>query len=388
MKRIAYLDNLTPRTFLTRYWQKSPHLIRQAFPGFIPPISADELAGLACEPGVESRLITRTRKKTAWSVRQGPFKKSDFKAQPKKYWTLLVHDTDKHHPDLADFLHYFDFIPNWRIDDLMISYAADGGSVGPHVDAYDVFLLQAKGQRRWSITQKSAVPAHGRNIELEQVHTFKPQHTWLLEAGDMLYLPPGVAHHGIAVGECMTFSIGFRAPAETEMLADLNHKLLMRLDKKTRYTDPDIHTSDADPGLISKKVRTDIRNRVRNAQRLNDSEIDEWFGCFITEPKPWLTPSPARRNVTVSELRSRLAKRKMLRRDPAIILVWYREEPSSIKLFANGHCYVLPVRLSGLTRVLCKHRTYGQQTLATWLADGQAVSLLAELYNSGIVYFS
>ena len=387
MKRVASIGDLTTRTFLKRYWQKSPHLIRRAFPQIISPISAEELAGLACEAGVESRLVIKTRKKPGWQVRHGPFKDKDFRTLPEKNWTLLVQDVDKHLPELADFLTHFHFIPTWRIDDLMISFAADGGSVGPHIDAYDVFLLQVQGQRRWSISQKNHASAVKHGLELSQVRAFKPQHTWLLEPGDMLYLPPGVAHHGIAAGECMTFSIGFRAPADAEMLADLSTLLLTRMDKETRYTDPDLTPAQMNPGLITKKARTAIYKRIRRTIRLSPDELDEWFGCFITEPKTWLVPAPARRSLTPAALQTRLFKHKKLVRDPAVNMAWYETGSCQIKLFTNGRCHILPAGLADFAMTLCAQRIYNASMLTRWSRNRHAINLLTELYNQGLLYF-
>ncbi|MGA9855919.1 MAG: cupin domain-containing protein [Gammaproteobacteria bacterium] len=387
MKRATFIGELTARAFLKRYWQKSPRLIRGAYPQLLSPISPAELAGLACETGVESRLVIKTRRKPGWQVRHGPFKARDFRTLPEKNWTLLVQDADKHLPELADFLAHFHFIPTWRIDDLMISFAADGGSVGPHVDAYDVFLLQVQGQRRWSINQKYHVPVAKPGLELSQVCAFKPQHTWLLKPGDMLYLPPGVAHHGIAEGECMTFSIGFRTPTDGELLADLSSLLLTRLDKKMRYTDPDLVSAETTPGLISKKARTAIRKRIRSTTRLKPGELDEWFGCFITEPKPWLAPAPARRPLTSSALRTRLFRHKKLARDPAGNMAWYKTESRHIKLFINGTCHILPVGLADFALMLCGQRIYNVSMLARWLRNRHATNVLAELYNQGLLYF-
>ena len=387
MNRVTRLGNLTTRTFLNRHWQKSPRLIRKAFPKLISPISADELAGLACEPGVESRLVIKIRRQPGWLVRHGPFTVQEFRTLPEKHWTLLVHDTDKQLPELADFLTHFQFIPNWRIDDLMISYAPDGGSVGPHVDAYDVFLLQVQGRRRWSISRKPQAPAIKPGLELKQVRAFKPQHTWILEPGDMLYLPPGVAHHGVAVGNCMTFSIGFRAPTDAEMLADLSNLLLMRLDKEARYTDANLAPADTDPGLITKQARATIRQRMRGAQHLSSGKLDEWFGRFITEPKSWLVPNPPRRSLTPAALRTQFATRKELARDPAVRMAWYDDGAQQIKMFVNGCCHPLPVRLSEFARMLCSQRLYSSRQLGSWMPDRDAIRLLAELYNAGMLYF-
>jgi len=222
---------------------------------------------------------------------------------------------------------------------------------------------------------------------LNQVRAFKPQHTWVLEPGDMLYLPPGVAHHGIAVGECMTFSIGFRAPTDAEMLAELSNLLLMRSDKEARYTDPDLAPADTDPGLITKKARTAIRRRMRSAQHLSTIEMDEWFGRFITEPKPWFAPVPLRHPLTPAMLRKQLTARKKLMRNPAIMLAWYDDGPRQIKLFANGQCHELPARLTDFTRVLCSNRIYTTHTLTPWLPDRDAIRLLTGLYNAGMLHF-
>ncbi len=387
MKHTASIGDLTVRTFLKRYWQKSPHLIRKAFPRILSPISAGELAGLACEAGIESRLVIKTRTKPGWLVRHGPFRAKDFSSLPEKKWTLLVQDADKHVPELADFLMQFHFIPTWRIDDLMISFAANGGSVGPHADFYDVFLLQVQGQRRWSISRKQHAQTVKQGLELSQVRAFKPQHTWLLEPGDMLYLPPGVAHHGIAEGECMTFSIGFRVPTDAELLADLSTRLLTRLNKEARYSDPNLTPAQMNPGLITNKARSAIRERMRNAMRQNPDELDEWFGCFITEPKPWLVPAPVRRPLTPAALQTRLFKHRMLVRDPAVNMAWYESGTHYIKLFINGHCHRLPAGMKDLAMTLCGQRIYNAGMLARWSGRRKAINLLTELYNQRLLYF-
>jgi 50S ribosomal protein L16 3-hydroxylase len=388
MKRTLCLGNLTTRAFLNRYWQKSPRLIRKAFPKYVSPVSADELAGLASEQGVESRLVIKIDKKPGWRVCHGPFKRKDFHSLPRKKWTLLVQDADKQIPELADFLSHFDFIPKWRIDDLMISFAADGGSVGPHVDAYDVFLLQVQGQRRWRISKKHHAPLAKPGLELSLVRDFRPQHEWLLEPGDMLYLPPGVVHHGIAVGDSMTFSIGFRAPTDAEMLADLSSMMLERLNKDQRYTDPELTPADANPDLITSKARGAIRSRIRNLLSLSSSELDEWFGCFITQPKDWLAPVPRRHPLTANAFQARLIMRKKLARDQAARVAWYGNKRSQkIKLFVNGSCHTLPTRSANIVITVCKQHSYDANTLLCWAHDRTAITLLTKLYNQGLMYF-
>lgn len=387
MRRSVPLGRLTASAFLRRYWQKSPHLIRRAIPGFKPPISIESLLELACTEGVEARLVQRVAKRPHWQVAHGPFTKKMLRALPATNWTLLVQDCDKHLPQLAEFLTQFDFVPNWRIDDLMISYAAPGGSVGPHVDAYDVFLLQAHGQRRWDISCKPQRPYSHPRLDLKLVKPFKPEHRWILKPGDMLCLPPGVAHHGVALEESLTFSIGMRMPSDAELLADLNSVLLKNLGPQSRYRDRNLKSAHADPGKISTQALATIRRRLRSAQHLPDAAIDEWFGCFITEPKPWLAPPRARRRLNAAGLRRKLAAGVRIERHPAARCAWIRGPKNATKLFVNGRCYTLPPRLAGLAKLLCAARMCSAAQLRPWLQDHAAEAVLLALYNAGLLRF-
>ncbi|MGH8112125.1 MAG: cupin domain-containing protein, partial [Rhodanobacteraceae bacterium] len=215
---------MPPARFLRDYWQKRPLLVRNAFADFAPPLAPDELAGLACMDGALARIVVHGKSRPPdfglrrndgkWKVFTGPFNDATFTGLPDTTWTLLVQDADKWDEATAALLKPFGFIPSWRIDDVMISYATDGGGVGAHVDQYDVFLLQGLGQRHWSIDTRPNPPTAFRDdVPLKLLREFHPTHAWMLDPGDMLYLPPGVPHDGVAVGECMTFSIGMRAPA-------------------------------------------------------------------------------------------------------------------------------------------------------------------------------
>src|SRR6185437_9058703 len=229
---------MPPARFLRDYWQKRPLLIRHAFPDFTPPLSPDDLAGLACMDGALARIVLHDAKRDRWTLRSGPFDDAAFAKLPKSRWTVLVQDVDKWDADTAALLAPFDFIPSCRIDDVMISYAVDGGGVGAHVDQYDVFLLQGMGQRRWSIDTRPNPPnAFREDVELKLLREFNPTHTWTLGPGDMLYLPPGVPHDGVAVGECMTFSIGMRAPSKAELLVVLAEQVATALPDSQRYAD-------------------------------------------------------------------------------------------------------------------------------------------------------
>jgi 50S ribosomal protein L16 3-hydroxylase len=235
---LTQLGAISVENFLRDYWQQKPLLIRQAFPHFQSPLSANELADLACDTDT-ARLVLERGGKAAWEVRHGPLRKRDFSKLPATHWTLLVNDIEKLLPEFAEIIEPFRFIPDWRIDDLMISYAVDGGSVGPHVDAYDVFLLQAQGQRRWQISsQVCAEDNFIPDIDLRIMQSFAAEQEWILEPGDMLYLPPDVPHYGVAVGECMTYSIGFRAPSRADLLEDLLGYYLEQPGMQERFRDP------------------------------------------------------------------------------------------------------------------------------------------------------
>ena len=212
------------------------------FPDFESPIQPEDLAGLACEEGTLSRIVAHDRARDAWLLRHGPFDEAMFPDMPHHDWTLLVQDVDKWDADVAALLDAFDFLPRWRIDDIMVSFAAPGGSVGAHVDQYDVFLLQALGHRRWQIdaSDEPVRPDFRNDVELKLLREFHPTHEWLLRPGDMLYLPPGVPHHGVAEDACLTFSVGMRAPSAAELLGDFVDTLAADADEACAIAIPDL----------------------------------------------------------------------------------------------------------------------------------------------------
>ena len=254
MKKLSLLGSLTPALFLRDYWHKKPLLIRRAIPDFKPLLSAEALFELAGRDDVESRLISRSGKKAQWQLQHGPFAALPGPMADAVAWTLLVQGINLH-DDAADaLLRQFRFIPDTRLDDLMISYAADGGGVGPHVDSYDVFLLQAQGQRRWRISaQRDLTLIEGSPLKV--LRNFVPDQEFVLEPGDMLYLPPHYAHDGVAIGECMTYSIGFRAPAFQELGEAFLQFMSDTIDLPGRYADPELrptrHPAQIDGAMLA-----------------------------------------------------------------------------------------------------------------------------------------
>ncbi|MDB9843296.1 cupin domain-containing protein [Porticoccaceae bacterium] len=274
------LGDISAEEFLADYWQNKPLLIRNAIPNFEPPVDGDELAGMALEQEVESRLVVGAD----WQLEHGPFTEERFQTLPSTDWTLLVQAVDLWVPEVAELLHEFNFLPPWRLDDIMVSYAEAGGSVGPHFDYYDVFLLQGAGQRRWQIGQRcdNDTPL-ATGTDLKIIADFKATNEWVLNTGDMLYIPPQIAHHGVAVGDCTTFSIGFRTPAATEMLDDLATELLSRGPAPTYLMDPPLTPAMANSNISAAYI---AKVKALLLDTLNDDQLlAEWFAQFMTEPK-------------------------------------------------------------------------------------------------------
>jgi 50S ribosomal protein L16 3-hydroxylase len=329
--------------FLREYWQKKPLLIRNAFPGFESPLQPEDLAGLACEEGALARIISHDAASDRWTLRTGPFAEEDFPGMPDHDWTLLVQDVDKWDADVAELLKAFAFLPRWRIDDIMISFAATNGSVGAHVDQYDVFLLQAQGQRRWQIDAGRNPPLAFRDdADIKLLREFRPSHDWVLNPGDMLYLPPNVPHHGIAVNPCLTFSIGMRAPSAAELISDYLDTLVADADESIRYHDEDLATPK-DPYEIDAEAMGRVVEAL-NALRMNDPDkLGDWFGRFITT---YRAPGDI---VAHGEPRSRieiewdLEQGAVLQRHPFARPAW-RKAKRGATLYCSGLDYALPVK--------------------------------------------
>jgi len=443
---------MSPARFLRDYWQKRPLLIRGAFAHFENPVEPNDLAGLACEelalarivieesaahrsptsfprkresmlnkPAAGNRLaslrsdsrfrgndVEKWRKdadkrrsdidkridapapSSRWILRNGPFAESDFATLPKTHWTLLVQDVDKWDADVAALLQPFDFLPSWRVDDVMISYAEDGGSVGAHVDQYDVFLLQGLGRRRWQISVDPEAPKTFRDdTELRLLREFAATHEWVLEPGDMLYLPPGVPHHGVALGACMTYSIGMRAPSQAELLIDFAETLAERVPETSRLTDPDLLPSRGDgeiddaalarvmaampwfrggdqsssptsssrrtPGssslLRKKSDASQKQERIGNTDScsgtLDSSLLRTWFGRFITRYRSAHAVAPNPRPPSDAAFARAFEENARVRRNPWSRCAWTREGRDAL-LFVAGDAYPCSVRLARL----------------------------------------
>ncbi len=369
-------------TFLRDYWQKRPLLIRNPWAAWHNPLEPDELAGLACEDAVESRLVTCGRK--GWKAEHGPFEDARFAKLGKKPWTLLVQAVDHHVPEVAALIAPFRFVPDWRIDDVMVSYASDQGGVGPHFDQYDVFLVQGLGRRRWRVgpacDDSAALLPHD---DLRLLAQFEPTEEWVLEPGDILYVPPRFAHDGVAVGDdCMTYSIGFRAPSRSELIAHWCDEVLGAIDEGDRYEDPELRMQD-NPGEISAPALDALHAMI--AEKLLDrGGFARWFGQYTSARKypdvDWAPEAP----IEPAELRERLIADEPLRRNPASRFAFVRQD-DGILLFVDGRSITCTGDLATFAERLCAGDA---MIVGAELARSDAVlELVAGLFNQGSVAF-
>ncbi|AJP57119.1 cupin [Pandoraea vervacti] len=377
---LALLGDLTPDAFMKRYWHKRPLLIRQAMPGFTAPLTRDALFALAAQDDVESRLISQTRKR--WQLEHGPFEADDLPALTRKQWTLLVQGVNLHAPAVDALMQQFRFIPDARLDDVMISYATDGGGVGPHLDSYDVFLLQAHGKRRWRIGPQRDTTWQ-ENVPLRILKHFEAEQEWVLEPGDMLYLPPGYAHDGVAEGECMTYSIGFRAPLEQEMLQNFLYYLAENAAELPfarhfagRYADPDQPAVKHPAALPDAMIDTLVSQleRVRWGQK----EVEDFLGRWLSEPKSHVFFDPPEKPLSATRFAHEASSRG-LGLSPKTHLLYRRN-----RYYVNGEPLEVPVSARSTLRLLADRRELKAGECANFgQKDQEIVEILYDWYASG-----
>lgn len=337
---------LDPEAFMRTHWQRKPLLVRKAFPDFRDPLSPREVLALASSPEAASRLVRQ--RGGDWSLEHGPFAAARFKQLPRRDWTVLVQDTNHFSARADELLARFDFISHARIDDVMVSYAVPGGSVGPHVDSYDVFLLQGHGKRRWRISRQEDL-AFVPGLDLKILAAFEPEEEWVLEAGDMLYLPPGVAHHGVAESECLTWSVGFRAPSHRELTAAFLDFLRDRLEPEGQYRDPG-EAPTRHPAEIPAVLAGHIAETL-DAVRWTPALVREFTGRFLSEPKAHVFFKPPRKALARTAFARRAAK-SGLALDPRARVLYLGQA-----FFVNGEPFEAPAAARAQLRRLADSRT-------------------------------
>ncbi len=343
--------NFDADEFLREYWQQKPLLIRNPWPQWANPLDPDELAGLACEPHVESRLITQDI--DAYELEHGPLPLDRFGNLGKAPWTLLVQAVDHHVPAVSDLLEPFRFIPNWRVDDVMVSYAVTGGGVGAHFDQYDVFLVQGQGKRRWQLggmcDDKTELLDHDG---LRLLADFQAIEDWALEPGDILYVPPRLAHKGVALtDDCMTYSIGFRAPSRSELIEGFTAQLLDEINDDDRYGDPGL-SQQSNPGQITEASLSQLHAMA--TERLSDKDaFTKWFAEYATEPKNAEIDWRPEQLISAQEVAEALTGGCELIRNPASRFAFVHGKGGSLLLAVDGQAIECADEAKPFAEALC-----------------------------------
>ena len=335
---LKFPDNGSVATFLRDSWQKKPRFLPQALTE-LPALSAEEIAWLATQPDVESRLVFTNGEDggLSYRVEHGPFADEYLAGLPSANWTLLVQDVDKHLPDLATLFGEFPFIPAWRIDDLMVSVAAPGGSVGPHIDNYDVFLCQARGSRNWQVAAAGSALHEVAHDELHLVEPFADFEEYTAVPGDVLYLPPGRGHWGVATDLCITYSVGMRAPTAGQLAGEFARAASESPGLDMFYQDDDLQAAESLGGEISAAALDRARQLVQAMQALDDVSFARLFGTMVTDPKAWLAP-PILDDQKVMQCMESFAEGTALRLHGMTRLAWSTVD-GSLLVFANGFSF-------------------------------------------------
>jgi len=385
------LGETSVEDFLKHYWQKKPLVIRNAFPdlqsSLQSPISADELAGLACEDHVNARLVIEKNGNKNWQVEFGPFQEDRFSELPESGWSLLVSDVEKHFPESKFLLNAFRFIPDWRIDDLMISYAPTGSSVGAHTDAYDVFLVQLSGQRLWKISEHYS-PEVLNDTDLSILKTFTAEQEWQLNAGDMLYLPPNVAHHGIAQEyknqdgieeHCMTASIGFRAPSIKAMASDYIHFVGENTQSNDRYRDttPIIPSHHAE---ITEDTVSQFIEFLKQGLPLEREQVKQWVGQYCSDNKAFEDITVELAETQYKKLPN-LSNQSYLSQSPYSHFLFSHGDKTA-SLFVDGTSHTVSKTFA---EIICNEDRIEIQALQKNMSTDDATVLLSLLNNGSVL---
>ncbi|MBX3639558.1 MAG: cupin domain-containing protein [Nitrosomonas sp.] len=367
------MNGLTPEAFLREYWQKKPLLIRNALPGFEGLLTQQELMTLSGYEDAQSRLVTY--KNNQWHLKHGPLKPRDFNRLPDKSWSLLVQDVNHFLPAANDLLLKFSFIPSARLDDLMVSFAPAGGGIGPHYDSYDVFLLQGPGRRRWEIAADYDNTLIA-DAPLKILQHFKAEQTWILEPGDMLYLPPYYAHHGVAVDACMTYSIGFRAPSHQELIAQFLIYLQDHLSVEGWYTDPDLKLQ-RNPLELSTDMQRQVGSILKKI-RWKSSDIGEFLGVYLTEPKAHVFFNRPEQPLSFRQFKNTIQK-KSIQLDLKSRILFHRNS-----IYINGEIY----NANQTTQKILSALVFRQKKFTLNNLNNETEKILYQWYVNGYVLFT
>jgi len=375
----SVLGNISKEDFLANYWQKKPLVIRGAFPDFEMPFTAEELAGLACDTDAPSRMIIEhglPPENKPWQVKVAPFEDEDFTTLPDSHCTFLVNDLERYIPELGNLIEPFRFIPDWRIDDLMVSYAEDQGSVGPHTDDYDVFLIQGEGKRRWKVITREDYPKELiPDLPIALLKEFDEDEDWLLEAGDMLYLPPHMPHYGIAEGACFTFSVGFQAPRTVDLVQNWLETFSKNPAFNKRFTDQN-RTLQSNSGEITKRDLETLSNMMLSAIKDQQNGLNIFLGKQLTETRGEAPPADEDLGDFELDDQADYERESWLR-------LAYIEEKDSLHFFADGHHLALPLDKKEAIQELCENYYFTAESLKPLMASDKFREFFKMLITEG-----
>lgn len=359
--------------FISTYWQKKPLVIRQAFPDFVDPISPDELAGLAMENEVDSRIVSQSDGQ--WQVAHGPF--TDFEQLAPKDWSLLVQAVDHWHPAAAQLLAPFRRLADWRMDDLMISFSVPNGGVGPHLDQYDVFIIQGSGRRRWRVGSNTPIDHHAPHPDLLQVAPFDAIIDEILQPGDLVYIPPGFPHEGYSLEDSINYSVGFRAPSAKELISGFADYLLANELGSRRYCDSNL-PSRAQPAEVLASERHNLQQMMTDL--VNSAHFTPWLGEFLSQSRHELDIAPPQPAYLPDEVVAALEQGEVLQR-----LGGLRVLMLDSSLYINGESFTAPH--SAFLELLAEKWYLAHDDFADLLADPVMLTQLTGLINAGYWYF-
>ncbi|TMP76525.1 cupin domain-containing protein [Pseudoalteromonas sp. S1608] len=372
------INELSEQAFLNQYWQKKPLLIKRGFSDFKDPLDANELAGLAMEDSIESRIITNHNQQ--WQSHQGPFE--DFEILTDEHATLLVQAVDHWHPEAAQLLEPFRFIPNWRIDDLMISYSTPGGGVGPHLDQYDVFIIQGEGKRHWRVGLPDAsLKQFAQNKSLLQVEAFTAVIDCVLEPGDILYIPPGCPHEGYAIENALNYSVGFRAPNQQDLLSSFADHIIDTESGQKRYTDHTLALRDSKGELTQSEV--DKVKTLMQALIENDSLFKNWLGNTLSQPKHDMDLAPEENPFSTAEIMQQLENDVTFERLGGTRAI-YQCIGDELLLSVNGENYPLPLSDLEAVKQLTDFIEFDSSLLNSTTPSLDFIETFTTLVNEGI----
>ena len=383
MSRTSALGALPVERFLAKYWQKEPLVVRGAFPGLKDPLSADELAGLACEPDVDSRLIRQKGGEKPWQVTRGPQNPKVLRALGPSHWTLLVESMDRHSAPVAALADAFSFVPRWRMDDVMVSLAPLHGTVGAHIDSYDVFLIQGQGRRRWEVDRRS-VADYRPGLDLRILKRFRAENSWVLDPGDMLYVPPGVGHRGVTVrGDdaiALTYSVGFRAPSVADLLSTVLSRAVSS--EAPRLFSDRGRRASRDRGELSAEDLAGLRRfLISDLETLDRDTFSLAMGEAVTAGGE--TAFNSARRISARPMAERLAGGAFVTVSPGSRMCWAALDRGRAALFVNGESRVLPRPQAFAAAFFCGR---GSASAARRVAASEPLlSMALDLFRAGVI---